>query len=328
MGAALTKPLAYYQLCKRVSKLWPTMWYVFGEDAALVEDVVDGFRFWGRERAGVQRSILVLGDVDELITELDTPEPDRLVVVRDAGRVLRSRRADAIMFRVEREMRAVRVVFVDTDPPPDSALVFFYEHASIGEVRPPSHGKVGEWVAARSAGQWDYHREHRGALVRPEDGVAYMEHCGWSWLAALQGLRTVRAVFPEPVGLETLRAVVPAVVSEGYGDALAFRNSRREALGLAEGVLAGERLAALRLLRWRVRMFGLLRSIEAIRMSAREVNERTGLSVYQWNDRYRPAYAAYTNERIRRRLVLIQEGISAVESGVTVGVLELVAQGW
>lgn len=155
-----------------------------------------------------------------------------------------------------------------------------------------------------------------------------MDHVGWSYTAALSGLRSIGVYRPEGRKLEELLSVVPAVVHSGYVDALTLKGRRLPAVRMARGVLDDEIPMVLGALRYRLRIYGMARSFGAELFSDREIAERLGVEAWWWRDRFKDAYPNYTEDRIRSRMRAVTDAEGLFRSGVTTGLLEMVAVRW
>lgn len=308
--------------------------YLWGDDVALAEDLVEGFK------AAYRRSwelgpdnVSTVSTADELLREMNTRPVGRFgvrfIVARDAHKLLAGKRTESILERWDFERANPRLfcVLVGQEPP-DLAARWLVERDVLARFRGPTITQVGKWLAARSMGQWRYSTLWKTGFFDPAWGPRYMEHVGWSFAAALQGLKAMAVYEPSGWRLEALLELVPPVVHSGFVDALTLSVGRRgAAIRMAGGVTADEIPVVLGSLRYRLRLFGLARSFGAEIFPDREVAERLGLEPWQW-DRYKAAYPSYTEEKIRRRLAAISGAEALFRQGVTTGVLEQVAVVW
>lgn len=298
-------------------------WYLQGE-GALVEDLIDGhFAKMGTRHAPKERRTVT---TRELLRELDYVPEDRryrMFVVRNPE--LR-KYEDELLLRLDREADNPRLrVILTGGEPTEKIEQWFTEADGLGEVTEPTIEKMGHWFAAKTIPEWNYYRTYPNALVTTEDGLRLVEYVGWDYAAALQAARTIRAVADGTViRWELLSALVAPQYGSGYTDALVFGKSRRKALTLSQGVLDRDTRRVLGLVRYYLRQFAKLRAVSADKMSARRVEEETGVHVWHWKERYSRAYPQYTMDRIRLRLSLCEELM--VESGP--GALEVLALEW
>lgn len=308
--------------------------YLWGDQPALVEDLVEGFKTsYRRSWTLGADNVSTVVTAEELIREMNTgPVGEmgcRFIVGRSAEKILKSKRLDVIVNRWEYESRNPRLfVLLVGGEPPEEARDWLVERGVLLRFREPTINSVGKWLAARAQGQWRYHRLWSHGWFDPAWGVRYMDHVGWSYSAALSGLRSIGVYEPEGRKLEELLTVVPPVVHSGYVDALSLKSKRLAAVRMARGVLPDEIPMVLGNLRYRLRLYGAARSLGAELFSDREIAERLGIESWWWKERFKDAYPNYTEDRIRRRLRSIAEAEGLFRQGVTVGLLETVAVRW
>lgn len=320
------KPVRYRELCLKSQESSQTCSSVYLEGGGgLAEDLIEGYVTRFRREPFSRASFT---SAAHLIREVDNIPPDgsyRALIVRDADRVFSAKDHEAVLLRLDRERRnaRLRVVFIGAEPR-ERVREWFLGNKAYGIVTEPSFEKLGAWMATKTAGRWDY-RTIIGSLITEEDGLRLMEHVGWDYTAALQAAKTIRAYTDEPIGWDRLSALIPPKSGFGYAEALVFGKGRREALRLAQGIPEHEVKRTLGLVRWYLRQYARLRALEVENMSDRAVVEETGVNLYYWRMKYKPAYARYTNPRIMMRQDLTEE---LLRVGSTVGALEVLASEW
>jgi hypothetical protein len=308
--------------------------YLWGDHEALVEDLVEGFKDSYRSSWMLTAdNVSSVWTADELIREMNTPPVGvngcRFIVARDAHKLLRSKRIDTITAKWEYEARNPRLYVVMVgEEPPEGAKDWLATRGVLVRFREPTINSVGKWLSARAGGSWRYHRLWQSSWFDPSWGVRYMDHCGWSYTAALQGLKSMAVYEPYGRKLDEVLSVVPAVVHAGFVDALTLKGRRTAAVRMARGVLSEEIPMVLGAIRYRLRLYGAARSIGAELFSDRELAEKLGVEAWWWKERFKNAYPNYTEDRIRRRLNLIAEAEGLHRSGIGVGLLESVAVRW
>ena len=330
----MTKPLPYHELAKNVAlgaQTCSSLYLVRG-DAGVTEDLVEGYISSFNRGSSVEHYSIV-GEGRQVVRELDQrplTKTHKAVLVRDADEALAGRWLEDVLLRLEREKRNPRllVLFVG-DEPQVEAQEWFLENWAYGVVTEPTMEKLGDWVAAKTARSWRYHTTPKGALVTPEVGLRLAEHCGWDYVTILQAAKTLRAYADEgPLDWRLVSALIPPRAGFGYADALVFGSGRRSALRLAEGIQGAQVVRTLGLVRFYLRQFARLRAIRAENRSDRSVAEESGIHVWHWSQKYKPAYPRYTNDRIRIRLGLVGEKTRVAKAGITTGVLESLAVQW
>lgn len=332
----ISKPMSHHQVSTRAaaSSHRERVIYLQSEHVALVEDLLEGFKTsYRRSWALTPDNVSTVETADEMLREMDSQAVGargcRFIVVRDAHRVLRSQKLEVVLSRLEMEERNARLfVVMIGDDPPEALRKWLEERKLWARFREPTIQSIGKWLSARAIGEWRYHRLWRSGWFQPEWGVPFMDHVGWSYAAALQGLRSVAVFEPFGARLEHVLQVVPPVVHSGYVDALTLRRKRSAAVRMAAGVLPGEMPRVLGALRYRLRLYGAARAIGAELYGDRDLAEKLGVDVWWWRDRFKDAYPNYTENRIRRRLAAVAEAETMIRSGVTVGVLEAIAVKW
>lgn len=321
--------LSHSQLSKQAQMLAHSRscWWIQSEEMALVEDLIDGFKHycWLNQA----KSAVAVTDQAELMAELDSDLSGerRILVVRDAETFFTARRVEATLLRLEQHQRDRKrlMLMLSRDAAPERAEEIFSR--TTAKVNPPTMEKVGHWLAARAAGKWDYLSEVESP-VRPEWGAEIMDHVGWDWGAAVQGMRAVRAFDAERLTIAQIKALVPRQAAQGFADVLMRPGGRTEALRAAGGVLPTEIPKVLGLVRWYLRMFGRMRAMGAEIYTDRQVSEELGMDLWRYRQRFKDHYAAFTEERIRRRLELVAVAQRWISQGVTSGVLEFVVVKW
>lgn len=330
------RPLSHFQVSTlaAASSHRERVIYLQGEDVTLAEDLVEGFKTsYRRSWSLTPDNVSTVTSATELVREMDSlaigSRGCRFIVVRDAHKVLRSPRLEAILQRWEFEERNPRLFVVCVgDDPPEKARIWLEDRKVMARFREPTFEGVGKWLAARAIGQWRYHRLWKVGWFQPSWGIPFMDHVGWSYSAALQGLKSAGAYDPYGARLEQVLQLVPPVVHSGYVDALTLRRRRSEAVRMARGVLPGEMPKVLGALRYRLRLYGAARAIGAELYGDRELAEKLDIDAWWWRDRFKDSYPNYTEVRIRRRLAAVAEAEALVRQGVTVGVLEAIAVKW
>lgn len=331
-------PLRYHEICKIAdqSALSSSFFYLEGGDPALIEDLADGFKaaFRGSRQIVRENIVSVDGKADELITELDSYPVEmgdayKFILVRNAERLWTPKTMEPLISRLERDELNPRVrLILSGQRPGDGVVKFFTDRKAYGMVTQPSFEKVGAWLGARTLGRKNYQRLYGTPLIDPADGQKVMEKLGWSWAAALQAVRTIQVMTDEPMTWERISALIPSQVGYGYSDALLFGRGRRGALRLSEGILESEVLRTLGLVRWNLQKFAFLRAIEAEKMSDREAALQAKLHIWRYRTKYKKAYPSYDNERLRLRFTALDEARMQARTGVTDGVLEVLALRW
>ncbi len=325
------KALRYHEIARRVGPTQPcSSFYIEEGDAGLTEDLIEGFaqRFG---RVGHEKYHYSIISARELMMELDDQPADgayKVLVCRLPETVFSKRDTEAILWRLDREKRnaRLRVIFVGMEPT-GTVQDWFLKHNAYGIVTEPSFEKLGDWMAAKTAGHWDY-RTTVGALITPETGLKLAEHCGWDYVAMLQAAKTIRAYTSRVVDWPLVSALVPPKIGFGYADALVFGRGRTKALGLAEGITGDQTLRTLGLMRYYLRQFARLRALEVEHMGDRRVAEESGVHVWHWKTKYKPVYASFTNDRIRLRFAAVERAMSAARAGAVTGVLEVLVAEW
>ncbi len=339
--------LNYGQLCRKAEEGRPSRSAVFfyGDEPVLAEDLIAGWvrqvrssveGFSGESRL-LRENIWTVQTGAELLDAFDAPvfggseHGAKVIIGRDADRFFTGRQRAVLMTRIERQRRTAGHLTLLSSPRAlsDDMAEKIAQSAFYGRIRPPDEDMAGKWVATKSLGLMAYTRKGRTdrALIPEQIGIEFMEWVGWDWAAALTGIRAVRTIFNEPVTMREVRAIVPQVVGEGYVDALVF-GKPDAAMRIAPQINPADFRRVLGLVRFHLRRFGVLRAAGAANMSAREVEKRTGISVWRWAKKYRPRYAGYTDDRIQRRLADVSRIRAAVETGARVGVLEALAASW
>lgn len=337
------KELRYHELSKLVERATTTTSSLYLErgDDGLTEDLVVGFK--ESFIRGHDWALITVDDGAGLSKALQHLPPDGrrwCIIVRDAHNAFPRKYRESLLMQLEhQEFNArLRVILVGAEPLPE-VHEWFLGRSAYGVVNEPSFEKLGTWMAAKTAGRWDY---SRGAgvwpdqnLITPETGLMLVEHVGWSYTAALQAAKTIRAYTQgSSVGNSlqldwpVVSALVPARDGSGYADALVFGKGRKGAYTLSQGIVGAEVPKVLGLVRFYLRQFAKLRALEVERMSDKAVAEESGIHIWHWRQRYKPVYPSYTNERIRRRLAAVEEAIQAVRTGAKIGVLEVLIAEW
>jgi len=324
--------LRYHEIAKRVetSVLPCSSFYLEQGDAGLTEDLIEGFaaRFG---QAGHDKHRYSVVSARELMRELDDQPADgayKVIVCRLPEVVFTKRDTEAILWRLDRERRnaRVRAVFMG-DEPTGTVQSWFLNNDAYGIVTEPTFEKLGQWVATKTAGRWDYYKTG-GALITPETGLRLAEHCGWDYTSLLQAAKTIRAYTSKVVEWPLVSALIPPKPGFGYADALVFGKGRQKALGLAEGITADQTLRTLGLVRYYLRQFARLRAIGVENMGDRRASEESGMHVWHLKTKYRPMYASFTNDRIRLRMAAVERAMAAARSGAGTGVLEVLVAEW
>ncbi len=299
--------------------------YLEAGDDGLTEDLIEGYveNFHPDRRSSPEDSMELIRELDEIT------EDHRAMVVRTAHRMFTAQSREAILLRLEREKRnaRVRVVFVGEEPH-EKVKEWFLTNGGYGVVNEPTFEKLGNWVATKTAGRWDYQKTYVGALVTPGDGLKLAEHCGWDYTYMLQAVKTIRTYSSEPVAWPLISVLIPPKLGFGYADALVFGKGRRSALRLSEGILGEQTLRTLGLVRYYLRQFAKLRAVAAENMSDRVVAEESGVHVWHWRSKYKPVYASFTNDRIRLRLEAVERAMAAARTGAVTAVLEVLVLEW
>ncbi len=330
--------LPYHEICKRadMSALPASFFYLEGGDDALREDLAVGFEraFRGSKNIVPDNHISIDGDVRSLIRELDAPalesgDPYKIVVLRNAQRVFGAKTADMVLSRLDRDMLNARLrVIMTGERPSDEAFDYLASKKAYGRVTKPSHEMVGKWLASRTLDRMNYRRIFGSPLIDPEDGIKLMERVGWSWVAALQAVKIIQTMADgEPMGWDRISALVPEKVGYGYTERLVFGKGRKGALRLAEGVPASDVSRTLGLVGWHLQRFSALRAIRATMMSDRGASMEAKLTIWAYRDKYKGRYADYTPEKLRLRFTALDEAKVTART-TTTGVLEVLAVRW
>jgi len=327
------KPIRFHELVKRVGMASQTCSSIYLEQGniALTEDLLIGFV--NGFRSHHESHSYSISSARELSAELQNYPADghyRVLIVRDAHKIFTSKNFDSLLMQLDAEKRnnRLRVMFVG-DEPIAEVKEWFLSNKSYGEVNEPSPEKLGNWVAAKTAGKYEYRKVPEGAVISAAMGLALMEHVGWSYVDVLQAAKALHAYAHklewEFYTEEQMKELIPRQAGYGYADSLVFGAGRRGALQLSEGV--SDVIGTLELIRHHLKVYGLLRALEVEGMSDRKVSEATKVPVWIWRTKYKYRYASFTNDRIRMRLALVEEAIVWAKTG-TGGVLELLATKW
>lgn len=312
--------MRYHDLAKRVDMTLPaSSLYLVSGDVGLTEDLIDGFTRLYRRTA--------ISEFKELIAALDEiTDRRRAIVVRDAHRLLNRANTEAVLLRLDREKRNERLMVVFTgEEPADRSREWFEKARSYGEVTEPTFEAMGRWAATKTADKFDYRKVPKNALIDEATGYRLMEHVGWDYTAAIQAARTIRAYAMEVNEWPLVSALVPRKMGFGYAEELVFGGNRRKALMLSQGIVGSETWRSLGLIRYYLLQFAKLRAVGAEKLSDRAVSEQTGIHVWRWKGKFKPAYPRYTNDRIRFRLELVERLITQKPPAA---VLEVLAAEW
>lgn len=329
--------LRYHEVCKRADAAAQaaSFFYLEGGEAALAEDLIHHFKRAFRGSKDIRPdNVVTVESPGELMREMDAPAIEigdayKIVLARDAHKLFTSRTTEQIVARFDRDRLDPRLrVIMHGARLSDEMIEYLGRHRAYGLVGEPSHEKLGAWLASRTLDRANYYRMVGTPLISPEDGERLMEQVGWSWVGALQAVRTIRSMTTEPISWPHISALVPRNVGAGYSDALVFGKGRSGALRLAEGVMESEVLRTLGLARYHLRKLAVLRAHDVERMGDRAAALAGRVHIWQYRTRYKPVYARYDNEKLRLRFEAVDQAFATARSGVTQGVLEVLAVRW
>lgn len=313
--------VGFYEMSRRAEQMVLRCSSVFlgGSETALIEDLTDGL---GVAHNPVKRAAVDALELVEAIEE--EPRVKRMLVVRD-GQNLRSESLEVL----DRRRLDARLRVVVSGKPSPAVRNWFEGRKSFCEVRGPQPEHWGRWWATKTAGRWDY-SDDGGWLTTERDAKRAVEFLGGSFGAALASARQISTVYEGPglLSWSSLRWMIDAQSGEGFVDALLF-GSRSDALERAESVSADDLVRVLGLVRWHLKVLWRLRMVNAAGPGgSSRIEAVAGVPLWRWEAVYRPVFARYTEPRLRTRLDLCDESISAARSGARSAVVERLAWAW